>query len=121
MRLTAFPRGVNTSNRLGETSVAFPLRRPFAASCTSRRGRRTAGAACTNGRGPHRQHLTMVTPRGDVSRFARNALDDTELAGVCFGPGERVLFVNIYGRSSTPGMTLAIRGAVVGTSPASHT
>jgi secreted PhoX family phosphatase len=52
------------------------------------------------------QHLRVLSPDGIVSDFARNALSRSELAGVCFSPDGRTLFVNIYG----DGLTLAIRG-----------
>ena len=49
--------------------------------------------------------------------FAVNTLSTAELAGVCFSPDGRTLFVNIYGVSTgTPeqragaGMTCAITG-----------
>lgn len=60
--------------------------------------------------GPGRQHLSIATRAGEVFRFARNALDQSEFAGACVSPDGRVLFVNIYGTPSTPGVTLAITG-----------
>lgn len=50
--------------------------------------------------------LLGVTPRGEVFRFARNVLNQSELAGVTFSPDGSTLFVNIY----QPGLTLAIEG-----------
>ena len=52
------------------------------------------------------QYILRVTPTGHVSRFARNALNNTELAGICFSPDGTTLFVNIY----EPGVTVAITG-----------
>ncbi|HEX8413178.1 MAG TPA: alkaline phosphatase PhoX [Sphingomicrobium sp.] len=50
-------------------------------------------------------HLKGVMPDGRIYTFARlNA--DTELAGVCFSPDGRTMFVNAY----SPGRTLAIFG-----------
>jgi hypothetical protein len=50
-------------------------------------------------------HLKGVMPDGRIYTFARlNA--DTELAGVCFSPDGRTMFVNAY----SPGKTLAITG-----------
>ena len=50
-------------------------------------------------------HLRGVTPVGKVYDFARlNA--QTEMAGACFSPDGRILFVNVY----SPTMTLAITG-----------
>lgn len=50
-------------------------------------------------------HLKGVTPEGRIYTLARlNA--DTELAGACFSPDARTLFVNAY----RPGQTLAITG-----------
>ena len=52
------------------------------------------------------QYVLRVTPEGEVSRFARNALNKSELAGICFSPDGGTLFVNIY----NPGITVAITG-----------
>jgi secreted PhoX family phosphatase len=50
-------------------------------------------------------HLRGVTPGGKLYTLARlNA--DTELAGACFSPDGKILFVNAY----APGRTLAITG-----------
>jgi secreted PhoX family phosphatase len=50
--------------------------------------------------------LVGVQPDGGCYRFARNAYDDSELAGACFAPDGRTLFVNIQ----TRGLSLAIHG-----------
>jgi secreted PhoX family phosphatase len=50
-------------------------------------------------------HLRGVTPEGKVYTLALLRAD-TELAGVCFAPDNRTMFVNVY----RPGRTLAIRG-----------
>jgi secreted PhoX family phosphatase len=52
------------------------------------------------------QHLRVLGKDGRVSDFGRNAVSRSELAGVCFSPDERTLFVNVYG----DGLTLAVRG-----------
>ncbi len=52
------------------------------------------------------QYLRVLAKDGEVSDFGRNAVSQSELAGVCFSPDARTLFVNIYG----DGLTLAIRG-----------
>ncbi len=52
------------------------------------------------------QFLVGVTPQGEYYPFAHNALNFSELAGVCFSPDGRTMFVNIQ----TPGITLAIWG-----------
>ena len=59
---------------------------------------------CEDGRGE--QFLIGITPEGTYYKFARNALNNSEFAGVCFAPDGRTMFVNIY----HPGMTLAIWG-----------
>ncbi|WP_144872678.1 alkaline phosphatase PhoX [Hyella patelloides] len=59
---------------------------------------------CEDGRGE--QRLIGVTPEGESYQFARNALNNSEFAGVCFAPDGKTMFVNIY----SPGMTLAIYG-----------
>ncbi|MEX2216517.1 MAG: alkaline phosphatase PhoX [Phycisphaeraceae bacterium] len=52
------------------------------------------------------QYILRITPAGKISRFARNALNRTELAGVTFSPDGSTLFVNIF----SPGVTVAITG-----------
>ena len=52
------------------------------------------------------QYLIGVTPQGEVYKLGRNALNNSELAGVCFSPDGSTLFVNLY----MPGITLAITG-----------
>lgn len=52
------------------------------------------------------QYLLGVTPSGHVYKFGKNALNEAELAGVCFSPDGSTLFINIY----NPGITLAITG-----------
>ena len=61
--------------------------------------------------------LIGLTPRGEAFTFAVNVFSGTELAGVCFSPDGRTMFVNLYGASEgTPedhadeGMTCAITG-----------
>lgn len=50
--------------------------------------------------------LVGVTPRGEFYVIGRNPTAGRELAGVCFSPDGRTLFVN----TQTPGYTLAITG-----------
>lgn len=50
-------------------------------------------------------HLRGITPAGDVYAFAR-LRTQTELAGACFSPDGRTMFVNLY----SPAKTLAITG-----------
>jgi secreted PhoX family phosphatase len=50
--------------------------------------------------------LIGIRPDGSQYEFADNAYSDSELAGVCFSPDGRTLFVNIQ----YPGMTVAING-----------
>ena len=59
---------------------------------------------CEDGRGE--QFLVGITPEGKYYQFARNALNNSEFAGVCFSSDGKTMFVNIY----NPGMTLAIWG-----------
>jgi secreted PhoX family phosphatase len=59
---------------------------------------------CEDGRGEDR--LIGLTPEGRTYTFARNALGKEELAGACFAPDGRTLFVNIQ----QPGITFAIWG-----------
>jgi uncharacterized protein len=60
--------------------------------------------ACEDGKGE--QRLIGITPRGHTYVLGLNTRDFSELAGVCFGPDGRTMFVNLY----DPGMTLAITG-----------
>jgi len=50
--------------------------------------------------------LRLITRDGRVLPFGRNALSASELAGACFSPDGRLLFVNIQEN----GLTLVIRG-----------
>lgn len=50
-------------------------------------------------------HLRGITPQGAVYSFARLHAQ-TELAGACFSPDGRTMFVNLY----SPAKTLAITG-----------
>lgn len=53
------------------------------------------------------QYLFGINPAGECYYFARNALNESELAGVCFSPDGQTMFVNIQ----RPGLTLAVWGA----------
>lgn len=57
---------------------------------------------CEDGEGE--QFLVGITPQGKCYHFARNAVNNSEFAGVCFSPDGQTMFVNIY----YPGLTLAI-------------
>jgi len=59
------------------------------------------------------QFLRAISDAGDVVPFARNAVSDSELAGVCFSPDGRALFVNIQG----DGLTLMVTGPFPETEP----
>ena len=59
---------------------------------------------CEDGDGD--QYVDVVTPAGEIFKFARNALNSDEFAGSTFSPDGTTLFVNIQ----KPGMTLAITG-----------
>jgi hypothetical protein len=52
------------------------------------------------------EFLRILTPSGQVKNLARNALGGGELAGVCFSPDGRALFVNMQ----ADGLTLVITG-----------
>lgn len=59
---------------------------------------------CEDGEGYDR--LFGVTPAGEVYQLARNALDDSELAGCVFSPDGSTLFLN----NLQAGLTFAIQG-----------
>lgn len=59
---------------------------------------------CEDGKGE--QRLIGITPQGELYQLGRNALNNSEFAGVCFAPDGKTMFVNIY----NPGMTLAVWG-----------
>lgn len=60
---------------------------------------------CEDGKGD--QYLRHIDAGGRVRTIGRNAhKDKAELAGVCFAPDGRTMYVNIY----NPGYTLAVRG-----------
>lgn len=50
--------------------------------------------------------LRLVTPDGQIHTIARNALNESELAGCCFSPDGSTLFVNIQ----NPGLSIAMTG-----------
>jgi secreted PhoX family phosphatase len=52
------------------------------------------------------QHLRVLTTAGEVFDLGRNALSSLELAGACFSPDGRVLFLNLQHDA----ITLAVRG-----------
>lgn len=57
-------------------------------------------------------YLRGLTPDGRIFDFAQNIANEIELAGACFSPDGRVLFVNMQGRMHLgfPGVTFAIWG-----------
>jgi secreted PhoX family phosphatase len=59
---------------------------------------------CEDGKEP--DGLVRVEPNGRMTVIARNTKDDGELAGACFAPDGKTLFVNLQ----QPGITLAITG-----------
>ena len=59
---------------------------------------------CEDGDGD--QYLLGITKRRDIYKFARNALDSSELSGVCFSPDGSTMFVN----NMDSGLTLALTG-----------
>ncbi len=52
------------------------------------------------------QFLVGINPEGKCYHFGRNALNNSEFAGICFSPSGKTMFVNIQ----RPGITLAITG-----------
>ena len=50
--------------------------------------------------------LVYIARDGSCRLLARNALNESELAGACFSPDGTWLFVSIY----SPGITLAVTG-----------
>ncbi len=59
---------------------------------------------CEDGGGV--EYLWIVSRERGIYRFAKNALNGSELAGACFAPNGRTLFVNLQ----SPGHTFAITG-----------
>ena len=50
--------------------------------------------------------LRGITPQGKIYNIGRNIGSDSEMAGVCFSPSGKTMFVNVQGQ----GITLAITG-----------
>ncbi|MBD2663922.1 hypothetical protein B6N60_05082 [Richelia sinica FACHB-800] len=63
---------------------------------------------CEDGSGT--EYVHGVNKRGEIYRFATNAINGSEFAGVCFSPDGKTMFVNIQ----TPGITVAIWGPWTG-------
>ncbi|MBW4574638.1 MAG: PhoX family protein [Aphanothece sp. CMT-3BRIN-NPC111] len=59
---------------------------------------------CEDGEGT--DYLVGITATGTLYQFARNALNTSEFAGVCFSPDGQTMFANIQ----SPGITFAIWG-----------
>lgn len=59
---------------------------------------------CEDGESP--QFLVGVTPDGELYQFAKNAMNWSEFAGVCFSPDGSTMFVNMQ----QMGWTLAVTG-----------
>jgi secreted PhoX family phosphatase len=51
-------------------------------------------------------YLLGITPEGRIYKFAYNALNESDLSGVCFSPDVSTMFLNIL----EPGLTLAVTG-----------
>ena len=84
---------------------------------TPRGGLLAAEDDASDGDGEHINRLIGISPRGEAFTFAVNVLSEGEMAGVCFSPDGRTLFVNLYGDSTgkpdahrDEGMTCAITG-----------
>ena len=84
---------------------------------TPRGGLLAAEDDASDGNKENVNRLIGITPRGEAFTFAVNVFSDTELAGVCFSPDGKTLFVNLYGDSTgkpdihrDKGMTCAIAG-----------
>ncbi len=60
--------------------------------------------------GDRDNYIRAISDTGDVVTFARNATSDSELAGVCFSPDGRAMFVNIQAE----GLTLMVTGPFPG-------
>lgn len=61
---------------------------------------------CEDGKG-QANRILHVDLQGNISVFAENIFNDSELSGICFSPDGSTLFVNIQ---HDPGITLAISG-----------
>jgi secreted PhoX family phosphatase len=59
---------------------------------------------CEDGSGD--QYVVGITPERQFYKFARNAVDETELAGVCYSPDKTTMFLN----NMKSGLTFAITG-----------
>ena len=51
-------------------------------------------------------YLLGITPQRRIYKFAWNALNESDLSGVCFSPDGSTMFLNIL----EPGLTLAVTG-----------
>jgi secreted PhoX family phosphatase len=55
---------------------------------------------------PNAINIVGITPSGQLFKFAKNAMNNSEFAGATFSPDGSTFFVNIQ----SPGLTLAITG-----------
>ncbi|HEY9876244.1 MAG TPA: alkaline phosphatase PhoX, partial [Candidatus Obscuribacterales bacterium] len=59
---------------------------------------------CEDGDGT--DYIVGITSSGTLYKFAKNALNTSEFAGVCFSPDGQTMFLNMQ----SPGITFAIWG-----------
>lgn len=88
-----------------ELVVLFPVGTPFDGPDNITASPHGFALACTDGEDD--QWLVGINENGALFPFARNAFDDSELAGASFSPDGQTLFVNIQG---APALTFAIWG-----------
>jgi secreted PhoX family phosphatase len=88
-----------------ELVVVIPVGSPFDGPDNITSSPHGFALACTDGEDD--QWLIGITDGGELFPFARNAFDDSELAGATFSPDGKTLFVNVQG---TPALTFAIWG-----------
>lgn len=60
--------------------------------------------------GAKKNGILRLLPNGQLTRFAMNRLNASEMAGACFSPDGKILFANMQ----TPGTTFAIHGPFLG-------
>src|SRR5688572_8652942 len=107
------PKGCSPQVRGRAATALLPARRRSLTASDQRRRVSPRGGLvlCEDGGGE--QWLRGMSRSGQIFDFARNLLNDNELAGACFSPDGHTLFVNIQGATEGDPTDAAVMGSGV--------